>query len=50
MARTVVEFGEEVLSRHPIFHRLDPEDMIKSAVENPEVITGFGPPDSNLRA
>lgn len=50
LAQAVIEAATELFGSPPVVHGLTQEDIIKSVVEMPVVITGFGPPNSNLHA
>jgi len=50
LAQAVIEAATEIFGAPPVVHGLTQEDIIKSVVDMPVVITGFGPPNSNLHA
>lgn len=50
LSQAVIEAATEIFGAPPVVHGLTQEDIIKSVVEMPVVITGFGPANSNLHA
>jgi acetylornithine deacetylase/succinyl-diaminopimelate desuccinylase-like protein len=50
LAQAVVEAATEIFGSPPVVSGMTQEDIIKSVVDMPVVITGFGPPHSNLHA
>jgi len=50
LAQAIIEAATAIFGAAPVVHGLTQEDIIKSVVEMPVVITGFGPANSNLHA
>ena len=50
LAQAVIEAATELFGAPPVVSGMTQEDIIKSVVDMPVVITGFGPPHSNLHA
>jgi acetylornithine deacetylase/succinyl-diaminopimelate desuccinylase-like protein len=50
LAQAIIEAATELFGAPPVVHGLTQEDIIKSVIDMPVVITGFGPENSNLHA
>ncbi|MBI9044161.1 MAG: M20/M25/M40 family metallo-hydrolase [Anaerolineaceae bacterium] len=50
IAQAIIEAADHIFGSAPVVSGMTQEDIIRSVIEMPIVITGFGPPHSNLHA